>query len=125
MAAFAATALLAASANGQPRSWPEPIANRLEELSHRFIHCSAMFSVAAFRIGNSGDPSQTETIQRYIRYSNLLHDKASTISVQIDQRAEVVKEQWEASAKELLAEMHDRHDDFACAHRVMATTCSD
>jgi hypothetical protein len=96
-----------------PSPLPENAINQLDELSHSFIHCSAFFYVVADGIKQRSDPSQTDTVQSYIRYGDLMRDKAAIISAQIGQKPEVIKIRWEMSVKSLWAEMDNHYKNFA------------
>jgi hypothetical protein len=120
-----AAALLAVSANAQSPTWPEPIANRLQDLTHRFIHCSAVFSVLAFVIERNDDPTQSDSAQKYIRYSDLMRLSAAKLAAEVNQEVEVINRQWEASAKRLLVEIDNQNPNFSIVLSKYRDPCAD
>jgi hypothetical protein len=120
-----AVALLAVSANAQSPTWPEPIANRLQDLTQRFIHCSAVFSVLAFVIDRNDDLAQSNAARKYIQYSDLMRVSAAKLAAEVNQGLEVINRQWEASAKRLFAEIHDQNPNFSVVLSRYRDSCAD
>jgi hypothetical protein len=118
-------ALLAVSANAQSPTWPEPIANRLQDLTLRFIHCSAVFSVLAFAIDRSDDLTQSDAAHKYIQYSDLMRVSAAKLAAEVNQEPEVINRQWEASAERLLVEMDNQNPNSSIVVSKYRDSCAD
>jgi hypothetical protein len=97
-----AVALLAVSANAQSPTWPEPIATRLQDLTQRFIHCSAVFSVLAFVIDRNDDLTQSDAARKYIQYSDLMRVSAAKLAAEVNQEREVINRQGKLRPKGFL-----------------------
>jgi hypothetical protein len=120
-----AAALLAISANAQSPTWPKPIANRLQDLTQRFIHCSAVFSVLAFVIDRNDHPTHSDAAEIYIQYSDLMRASAAKLAAEVNQELEVIDRQWEASVKELLAREDNQDPNLSIILRKYRDSCAD
>jgi len=103
----------------------EQITNRLNNLSHEFIHCSAFFYVVANGLKRRSDPNSSNLAQKYIRHGDRLRDIGGLIGLKIGQKPEVIKVRWEMSVKSLWAEMDNHFKNFSLLLSKYLNPCVD